>query len=150
MKIRETDPPRDDELMEEIKSQRSTKSIWVQAVVAGLLAVASALGGYQVTQISTDPQARPDPFTGTEGKLMQERIDRNTTYNKERWDQVARHMDAQFASISALTDAISKLLARCSEVQARDEAMQRQIDINAKRLDRTEETVLGHFRAEGH
>jgi len=49
----------------------------IQAVIAGLVAVAGALGGYGVyqnNQVSTDPNARADPWTGTQAAEQERRI----------------------------------------------------------------------------
>ena len=155
MKIRHTDEA-GEEMVEQIKDERDRKPVWIQAAVAAALAVASALGGYQVTQLSTDPSARPDPFTGTEARALREnleaRIHQKTEFNKARWDEIAAHLETQHKTMERLSETVRQMLARCAEVQANDNSMQRQIELNQKRLDRVEMMVFNHLGLErnGH
>jgi len=148
MRIRETDQNGEEE-REEIRQERDRKPLWIQASIAAALAVASALGGYQVTQLSTDPSARPDPFTGTEARQMREdfesKIRQKSEFNAARWQEIAAHMETQYKTMERLSETVRQMLARCAEVQANDNSMQRQIEANARRLEKVEGMLFTHL-----
>ena len=137
MKIRQSDTL-DDELVEQIKAERDRKPVWIQAVVAAALAVASALGGYQVTQLSIDPNFRPDPFTGAMGRELEmrmkseldDKIAAKTAFNIARWNDVSSKLELQHSTISTLAGTVQSMLSRCAEVQVRDAQMLEMIKDN--------------------
>ena len=135
MKIRETD---NDEIdVGEIKSARATKP-WMQAVIAALLAIATALGGisaYRVDQVVTDPEARADPFTGKDAARLEDRLQAEFTRrlredleaNMRQWEAIAKHIEKQHSTMETLRETVTQMLSRCAEIQQRDNAMQAQI-----------------------
>lgn len=51
------------------------KLVWTAVVTAVVSALISSGAVVRVLQVSLEPIARPDPYTGTQGKAMQLEID---------------------------------------------------------------------------
>ena len=133
----------DDELEEqrEIRRLRSNKDRWVQALIAALAAVATALGGttyVQMQEQATDPRARPDSFTGTQAKELEDRVLRDisekvaatSAYDGARWKEIGEKIERQYQTVQTMAKTLNEMMGKCAEGQVRDSVMREQIKDN--------------------